>query len=163
MCNSIGINALGAEKNIGHSLSNSCSTLFTNGLDDTLYELLLIVHQASVLEVVTHLGITQFAAKARATDQLKRLYLTWVQEYYPDVSIGLLGDAEIHRRGKKILSLEYPEGKNQNKGGRYEGGEEQGNTDMCANMMAIIERNCLGNAIRSKKHNDTEENIGTEG
>ena len=63
--------------------------LVDNGLDDTLSDLLMIVHQAilgksggrgvseGIAEVVAHIGVHQFAARIRATDQLRRLYLAW--------------------------------------------------------------------------------------
>jgi hypothetical protein len=114
--------------------------------------LLLIVHQASVAEVVIHLGITQFAAKVRATDQLKRLYSTWLQEYYPEVSIGLLGDAQIRRgAAENILSIS--------------GDTEE--DDVCANMISMIQRNCLGNVRRAstngKEQNATDGNVESKG
>jgi hypothetical protein len=119
--------------------------------------LLLIVHQASIAEVVIHLGITQFAAKVRAADQLKRLYSTWLQEYYPEVSIGLLGDAQIRRGGaENILSID----------GRIESGNEV-DDDVCANIISMLERNCLGNVRRAstngKEQNATGGNVESKG
>lgn len=114
--------------------------------------MLLIVHQASVAEVVIHLGITQFAAKVRATDQLKRLYATWLQEYYPEVSIGLLGDAQIRRgAAENVLSIS---------------GDTE-DDDVCNTMISMIERNCLGNIRRAnsngKELNAIDGNVESKG
>jgi len=65
------------------SLASSCDTLAMNGLDHNIEDLLLIVKDSSVEEVVEHMGLPHFAAKVRATSQLKqfsRKYQAFQQE-----------------------------------------------------------------------------------
>jgi hypothetical protein len=118
-----------------HTIATSCTTLASNGLDDSLGELLLIVHQSNVEEVVAHIGIKQYAAKVRAVDQLRRLYSSWVSVYYPDVP--LLGGAP---RGGKDGSLAVDSRADRIDSGDY------GNDSMCAHLLQLLERNCLDKA-----------------
>lgn len=56
-----------------YSVEMSCATLREHGLDNSLYDLLCLVHGSSVEEIVNHLGALNFAAKTRATMQLRTL------------------------------------------------------------------------------------------
>jgi hypothetical protein len=129
-----------------YTLLTSCKTLSNNGLDDSLGELLLVVHQASVDEVVSHLGILQFAAKVRATAQLKRLYSVWAHLHYSDASIGLLTGTEPPKRGNEDVLLSVPDLEGMIDRNIGEGGYEGNRDKMCANMIAAIERSCFGYA-----------------
>ena len=151
--------AHGNEKRSGsaHTLATSCTVLSMNGLDDTLGELLLIVHKATVTEVVAHLGITQYAAKVRATDQLKRLFSAWVTVYYPEVPQGLLAGSDQETLGQIPGQIRGQNSGNLGNGGhslnRGDGGNE-GNSvgvagdGMCAHLLSLVERNCLGSSSR---------------
>lgn len=125
----------GVRSGNAHTIATSCTTLASNGLDDSLGELLLIVHQSNVEEVVAHIGIKQYAAKVRAVDQLRRLYSSWATVYYPEVP--LLGAAP---RGGKDGSLAVD-----SRTDRIES-EDYGNDSMCAHLMQLLERKCLGKA-----------------
>lgn len=117
-----------------HTLATSCVRLADNGLDDSLGELLLIVHMSSVEDVVAHLGIDQYAAKVRAINQLKNLYAVWVAAYYPEVQ--MLGGS-TYEKGASVV------------GGRYSAGAESYEGDsMCANLLSLLERNCLDKGTR---------------
>lgn len=118
-----------------HTIATSCTTLASNGLDDSLGELLLIVHQSNVEEVVAHIGIKQYAAKVRAVDQLRKLYASWVSVHYPEVP--LLGESP---RLSKDGSLAVDGRTN-----RLDS-EDYGSDSMCAHLLLLLERKCLDKA-----------------
>ena len=126
-----------------HTLATSCTVLSVNGLDDTLGELLMIVHQASVEEVVTHLGIKQYAARVRATDQLKRLYSSWVAVFYPEIPMGLLPGVD-----EELINGIWTSNRGSGRGGggsvsSRERGSDKGGDRMCTHLLDLLERNCL--------------------
>lgn len=55
------------------STTNSCQELKKNGLNNHLGDLLYIVQESSIEEVVQHLGLSTFAAKVRATAELRQM------------------------------------------------------------------------------------------
>ena len=140
-----------------HTLATSCTILSVNGLDDTLGELLLIVHQASVEEVVTHLGIKQYAAKVRAIDQLKRLYSSWLSVFYPEIPMGLLPGVEAELKNGISTSSSGSVGgnsysENRNKRDRNSEIQGEGNDNMCAHLLDLLERNCLNSNTRDYRN-----------
>ena len=117
-----------------HTLSSSCETLSSNGLNENLGELLLIVYQSSVEEVIIHLGIKQFAAKVRARAQLKKLLTSWLQVYHPEeIPLGLLGGSNDNYNEKKINRL-ISNTKDE---------IDIGSNGMCNHLIGLLERNCL--------------------
>lgn len=55
------------------STTNSCQELKKNGLNNHLGDLLYIVQESSIEEVVQHFGLSTFAAKVRATAELRQM------------------------------------------------------------------------------------------
>ena len=134
-----------------HTLSTSCDTLTMNGLNENLGELLLIIYQSSVEEVIIHLGIKQFAAKVRASAQLKKLLTSWMKTFHPEeIPIGLLGGTNENYNEKKINKLITNT--------EEEIGIEIGNNGMCNHLMNLLERNCLNSNSNSNSNNNFNSN-----
>ena len=127
-----------------HTLSTSCIVLASNGLDETLGEMLEIVHQSSVDEVVAHIGIKQFAAKVRATNQLRRLYTAWVAVYYPTVPMSLLEGSD-RSSTDKTWAIDSSSSSSSGSGGRGVDRDNIRTDDMCARLMHIFETTCMKN------------------
>lgn len=142
-------NGLTSSSGSAHTLSTSCTILASNGLDETLGEMLEIVHQSSVDEVVAHIGIKQFAGKVRATNQLRRLYTAWVAVYYPAVPMPLLEGSDKSSTDKKwaIDSSSSASGGSSSggSGGRSIDRDNVRTDDMCGHLMHIFETTCMNN------------------
>ena len=133
-----------------HTLSTSCTVLSSNGLDETLGAVLEIVHQSSVEDVVAHIGIKQFAAKVRATNQLKRLYTAWAAVYYPVLPMPLL---EGSNRGSSDKTWAIDSGSGSSSSGGSGSDVDRDNIrtdDMCAHLMQVLETSCFHNKKESR-------------
>lgn len=143
-------NGLSSSSGSAHTLSTSCTILASNGLDETLGEMLEIVHQSSVDEVVAHIGIKQFAGKVRATNQLRRLYTAWVAVYYPTVPMSLLEGSD-RSSTDKTWAIDSSSGSGSSSGSSGGSGSrsiDRDNVktdDMCAHLMHIFETTCMNN------------------
>lgn len=158
--NNIGVTgADGITKRNGnaHTLATSCQILSFNGLNDNLGELLLIAYQSSVEDVINHLGIKQFAAKVRATDQIKKLLKSWIKVYYPEeIPIGMLG---------RLQEEEFDDKKrNRLLGGNVDSRGDMSNSEnnrVCSHLLNLLEKNCLsfnGNNDNNSNENDNDNN-----
>ena len=137
-----------------NTVASSCGVLAHNGLDEALGELLLIVHQApgGVAEVVQYLGLEQFAARVRATDQLKRLYQAWlgasgVSGMVTDLYGGSVaaGGSRGDRGGRGDGGSTGSPGSPDSGGGGGASGEELSfDQGMCGQLVGMVERHCLG-------------------
>lgn len=107
-------------------------------MDETLGAVLEIVHQSSVEDVVAHIGIKQFAAKVRATNQLKRLYTAWAAVYYPVLPMPLLEGSDRGSSDKTwaIDSSSSGSGSDVNR-------DNIRTDDMCAHLMQVLETSCF--------------------
>ena len=120
-----------------YNIWTSCGVLAENGLDNTLGDLLQLIHQSSVAEVVLHLGLNQFAGRVRATDQLKSLYYKWKQLVYPDAD-------------DKGVVVDYS---------RMDDSE---NNDFCRHLLAVMEKNCWASQrIRTVFQHENSKNATT--
>ena len=126
-----------------HTLSSSCAVLSSNGLDETLGAVLEIVHQSSVDDVVAHIGIKQFAAKVRATNQLKRLYTAWVTVYYPVLPMPLLEGSNRDSSDKAWAIDSSSSSGSGSSSGRDVDRDSIRTDDMCAHLMHVLETSCL--------------------
>jgi hypothetical protein len=111
-------------------------------------DLLDLVHQSSVKEVVEHLGITQFAARVRATHSLQSLYEKWKSIVYPEVQLkvgSIEGSATTETVGGNTAGAAGA--------GGAQGGNGNDKLAMCAHLWSIIQLNCLPAGAGGSKGN----------
>jgi hypothetical protein len=138
-----------------YTVAGSCSTLAENGLNNHLGDLLELVHQSSVQEVVDHLGVGQFAARVRATDQLRRLYKAWQTAHYPGKCDNGTGCDECSSSGggdydekdyvcwrERLDSSSSSSSSSSSKRSTRSSGQGL----FCPELISVLERNCLSSA-----------------
>lgn len=65
-----------SNERLTHSLKTSCSELQRNGLDHSMYDLLVILHGSTTVDLLAHTGLANatYAAYVRGKMQLEVLY-----------------------------------------------------------------------------------------